>query len=259
MKELAVKHAVAFLKEATKEGLINDGKDLRDAVTLVMANLSETLYKQEGDVSNLESYAYTIHPFLKEHIEQVIYLATHDMLTGALNKFGLEWYISEELDNIEAGLGIDLTNFKAVNDRFGHQRGDEVLRGVTKILGDALRDHDKVARIGGDEFFAVLGDKTKDDKVEVGQNNRYQDEKLGAAEIADIAAERIASELKKYLDERPELREIGFDMAVGSVVWRKGVSSDVLMAEADANMWRHKDRQHESKGQYRPPLTKHDK
>ena len=48
-------------------------------------------------------------------------------------------------------------------------------------------------------------------------------------------------------------------MAVGSVVWRKGVSSDVLMAEADANMWRHKDRQHESKGQYRPPLTKHDK
>ena len=42
--------------------------------------------------------------------------------------------------------------------------------------------------------------------MEVGQNNRYQDEKLGAAEIADIAAERIASELKKYLDERPELR-----------------------------------------------------
>lgn len=257
MKELAVKHAVAFLKEATKKGLIKDSKDMRDAVTLVMANLSETLYKQEGNVSDLESYAYTIHPFLKEHIEQVIHLATHDMLTGALNKFGLEWYISEEFDNIEAGLGIDLTNFKAVNDNFGHQRGDEVLRDVTELLKKALRDHDEVARIGGDEFFAVLRDKTKDGSVgQQDQQKRQLSAKLSPIEVANIAAGRIADAIKAYLDDNPELKEIGFDMAVGAVPWRKGVSSDVLMAEADENMWQHKRGQHEQKGKYRDPLTK---
>lgn len=250
IKELAVKHALAFLEEAIGEGLIDDGEDLRNAVTLVMANLAETLYKQEGNVSNLETYAYTIHPFLKEHIEQVIYLATHDMLTEALNKFGLEWYISEELDNIEAGLGIDLTNFKAVNDNFGHQRGDQVLKEVTELLELALRDHDKVARIGGDEFFAVLSDKTKDAEDDT-QNMRHLGEKLSSAEIGNIAKERIANELQKYLNKNPELVDIGFDIAVGAVVWRKGVSTETLMAEADDDMWEHKKEQHETLGSHR--------
>lgn len=255
IKELAVKHAVAFLEEAFEEGLVEDNQGLRDAVTLVMANLAETLYKKEGNVSDLESYAFTVHPFLKEHIEQVIYLATHDMLTEALNRFGLEWYISEEMDNIEAGLGIDLTNFKAVNDTFGHQRGDKVLQDVANLLKRALRDDDVVARIGGDEFFAVLCDKTKDDGTGKTQK-RHQDEKLSAGEIADIAAGRIASELHAYLAENPDLIDIGFDISVGSVVWRKGVSSDVLMAEADENMRQVKEEQHREKGQYRRPLTK---
>ncbi|MBI3494560.1 GGDEF domain-containing protein [Candidatus Saccharibacteria bacterium] len=251
MKKLAVKHAVAFLEEAFEEGLVLDNQGLRDAVTLVMANLAETLYKKEGNVSDLESYAFTVHPFLKEHIEQVINLATHDMLTGALNKFGLEWYISEELDNIEAGLSIDLKDFKKINDRFGHQRGDEVLRDVAKILERALRDHDKIARIGGDEFFAVLSDKSKGGKTEEGQTIRLQDKKLDAAEIADIAAERIASELQVYLDKNPNLVDIGFDISVGSVVWRHGVSTEVLMDEADKDMYAHKKRQRAKNGQYR--------
>lgn len=250
MKELAVKHALAFLEEAIGEGLIDDGEDLRNAVTLVMANLAETLYKQEGNVSDLETYAYTIHPSLKEHIEKVIYLATHDMLTEALNKFGLEWYISEELDNIEAGLGIDLTNFKAVNDNFGHQRGDKVLKDVTELLERALRDHDKVARIGGDEFFAVLSDKTNDTEDD-SQNKRHLGVKLSPAEIGNIAKERIANELQKYLNDNPDLVDIGFDIAVGAVVWRKSVSTETLMAEADDDMWKHKKEQHETLGSHR--------
>lgn len=251
IKELAVKHAVAFLEEAFEEGLVGDSQGLRDAVTLVMANLAETLYKKEGNVSDLESYAFSVHPFLKEHIEKVIYLATHDMLTEALNRFGLEWYISEELDNIEAGLSIDLKDFKEINDRFGHQRGDEVLRDVAKILELALRDHDKIARIGGDEFFAVLSDKSKGGQTEEGQIIRLQDKKLDADEIADIAAKRIASELQVYLDKNPDLVGIGFDISVGSVVWRQGVSTDVLMDEADKDMYAHKNRQRAKNGQYR--------
>ena len=61
---------------------------------------------------------------------------------------------------------VDLDGFKAVNDSHGHDQGDALLVTVARRMRDALRLEDSLARIGGDEFVAVLGDMRGPDDVE---------------------------------------------------------------------------------------------
>jgi len=93
---------------------------------------------------------------------ELAHLATHDPLTGALNRRTLERAYSRlafeaELAGTAVGvLTIDLDHFKDVNDTFGHAAGDDVLRGVAETLLTTVRPSDIVARIGGDEFVVLL-------------------------------------------------------------------------------------------------------
>ncbi len=93
---------------------------------------------------------------------RVSYLARFDPLTGLINRF----MFSDRLQNAiararrDGGLVslmfLDLDEFKAVNDRFGHATGDALLKQVAQRLEAAVRESDTVARIGGDEFTVVL-------------------------------------------------------------------------------------------------------
>jgi len=93
---------------------------------------------------------------------RVSYLARFDPLTGLINRF----MFSDRLQNAiararrDGGLVslmfLDLDEFKAVNDRFGHAAGDELLKQVAGRLDASVRESDTVARIGGDEFTVVL-------------------------------------------------------------------------------------------------------
>jgi diguanylate cyclase (GGDEF)-like protein len=85
-------------------------------------------------------------------------LALHDPLTGLANRRAFERLLAPELarqDPDSAVLLIDLDDFKAINDTWGHEVGDDVLRAVAQRLQQAVRGSDFVTRIGGDEF-AVL-------------------------------------------------------------------------------------------------------
>lgn len=84
--------------------------------------------------------------------------ARTDPLTGLLNRRAFMEEIARRIDRMEReGLPgtvmfVDLDYFKAVNDRFGHEAGDQVLRETASLLRDAVRPADLVARLGGDEF-----------------------------------------------------------------------------------------------------------
>jgi diguanylate cyclase (GGDEF)-like protein len=84
------------------------------------------------------------------------YEAGHDELTGLLNRRGLEERFDELGDDASTVLFVDLDGFKMVNDRGGHAAGDDALKIVARILRHAVREDDLVARVGGDEFVAVL-------------------------------------------------------------------------------------------------------
>jgi len=93
---------------------------------------------------------------------QLSYQATHDNLTGVLNRSGFE-VAAQKLINRSADsdeqhvLGfIDLDQFKNVNDACGHQAGDELLRQIAQLIKRQLRGDDTLARLGGDEFTFLL-------------------------------------------------------------------------------------------------------
>ncbi|HEY4880933.1 MAG TPA: EAL domain-containing protein [Steroidobacteraceae bacterium] len=93
---------------------------------------------------------------------QMSYQATHDALTGLVNRREFERRLQEAVDTAHRGDGahvlcyLDLDRFKAINDTSGHIAGDAMLRESAKILRDAVRDSDTVARVGGDEFGMLL-------------------------------------------------------------------------------------------------------
>jgi two-component system cell cycle response regulator len=101
--------------------------------------------------------------------------ATHDPLTGILNRRAildvlskemaraqrtcLRKDFSEELRNLKLSIGFfDVDHFKQINDRFGHQAGDEVLKKIVDVVSSQLREYDAFGRMGGDEFLVVAPD-----------------------------------------------------------------------------------------------------
>lgn len=81
--------------------------------------------------------------------------ASHDGLTGILNRRGGDALINNCITNGVPGAFIifDIDNFKHINDTYGHQKGDEILKAVASCLLDSFRKEDIVTRMGGDEFL----------------------------------------------------------------------------------------------------------
>jgi len=95
--------------------------------------------------------------------ERLRFLANNDSLTGALNRRGIEQVLENSLKQFDessplALAYLDLDRFKLINDLYGHQTGDEVLKQVCQRVKWSLGDTHYVGRIGGDEFILVLRD-----------------------------------------------------------------------------------------------------
>lgn len=151
------------------------------------------------------------------------YLAHHDALTGLANRAEFEEQLGRSLERAKRHshsvtlLFIDLDDFKRVNDSWGHQFGDAVLRAVAGRLTACSRKGDIVARLGGDEFALVMDD--------------------------DEAAEDVAQAVPRILEEvaRPtshQNREVGVAASIGIAVFPgDGEDAATLLKNADAAMY----------------------
>ena len=99
----------------------------------------------------------------KKSIERLNFKASHDELTGAYNRAGFDLLLSS-LDQASTYLlMLDVDNFKAINDTYGHETGDKVLKKLVQVLKKNFRSDDYICRLGGDEFvvFMVHSDETQ--------------------------------------------------------------------------------------------------
>ena len=93
---------------------------------------------------------------------QMSYQASHDALTGLVNRREFERRLQDSLELARSSAQthvlcyLDLDRFKIVNDTSGHMAGDNMLREIAALVKEAVRDSDTVARIGGDEFALLL-------------------------------------------------------------------------------------------------------
>ncbi|MEM9709276.1 MAG: EAL domain-containing protein [Pseudomonadota bacterium] len=98
---------------------------------------------------------------LKNARDQARYLADRDLLTGCYNRSYLQNHISELRDSAKAPCALvyfDIDNFKSINDRFGHEAGDAVLKRIIERTQGVIRQEDVIARLGGDEFVIIFED-----------------------------------------------------------------------------------------------------
>jgi diguanylate cyclase (GGDEF)-like protein len=149
--------------------------------------------------------------------------ATHDSLTGLANRDVARQLLESSLASPGPGmvglLFCDLDKFKAVNDRLGHEAGDDLLRQVAARLRACMRDEDLLARLGGDEFLIVLP-KVADLSVVTRVGRRVLDE---LAEPFMLGRERVQ-----------------VSASVGGVVGERGGDSSEaghLLRDADAAMY----------------------
>ena len=103
---------------------------------------------------------------IKAHEQQLEHIAHYDALTGLPNRVLLADRLQQAMSQTQrrsqrlAVVYLDLDGFKAINDRHGHDIGDQLLMQLARRMRDTLRDSDTLARLGGDEFVAVLMDLT---------------------------------------------------------------------------------------------------
>jgi len=117
-----------------------------------------------GPSNSISGAVVVIHDVseLRGLTRKMSYQATHDPLTGLINRREFERRLDEAIDEAHADESVhmlfymDLDRFKAVNDSCGHIAGDNMLREVASLIKDQVRDSDFVGRLGGDEFGALL-------------------------------------------------------------------------------------------------------
>jgi diguanylate cyclase (GGDEF)-like protein len=163
---------------------------------------------------------------LAASLEQMRQLASHDELTGTLNRRALMAALERERSRAERSGApfsiamIDLDHFKRVNDTYGHGAGDEVLRALAATVHDTMRTTDVFGRYGGEEFLIIL---------------------VGAPHaLALEAMERIRAAVaaKNWSSIAPEL---SVTLSAGIASHRKGETIEQLMHRADMALYQAKD------------------
>jgi len=174
------------------------------------------------DYNRIISLEKTHHELLANE-SKLRYEASHDILTGLPNRYGLEnrflqaiRYADEDARQVAIAF-IDLDDFKYINDNFGHEYGDESMKILANRIESCVRNIDTVARIGGDEFLVLLSNQK------------------GHAEINHLI-HRILDQVRQPLNFTKESLQVSCSAGI-SLYPLDGDNLDDLLNKADKAMY----------------------
>ena len=157
----------------------------------------------------------------RNYEKRIIEAATIDSLTGIFNRRYFYDYISEHAKNPMTLLYMDLDYFKEINDKYGHDKGDYVLKKTAHILRDS-QDDSVTARLGGDEFAMII--------------NRM----LSQDELTELC-----TQLEKTIEDTFAAEGLRLSLSVGTAVTDGSISDvDAFIKDSDSKMYESKQRHH---------------
>jgi diguanylate cyclase (GGDEF)-like protein len=178
--------------------------------------------------AHLQSMQDQMQGKIDQATARLIYQASHDALTGLINRREFELRLDRALqsavqqDREHALCYMDLDQFKVINDTCGHAAGDELLRQLALLLKGNLRERDTLARLGGDEFALLLENCSIDDALEV--------------------ADTFRAEVQRFRFKWGErIFAVGMSVGMAAITRDSGTTANLLSA-ADAACYVAKDR-----------------
>jgi len=190
-------------------------------ITLVFDTYIRSLLS-EIEVSRMkaELYARSLEEQVAERTQQLEEISRRDGMTGLYNVRAFHEYLRRDLLSAERShlplslIYFDVDNFKGINDTHGHQKGDDILKNVAKVLNESCREVDVPCRYGGDEFCLVLAGAGLDE--------------------ARVTAERIIAKFKAIYDD------VTLSIGIAETGVEHYLDGDGLIRVADQKMYQAK-------------------
>lgn len=183
--------------------LLQSKEDLSDKPVIMLTSHDDVATKVQGLQSGASDYITkpfepaelvarlrvhlqlkTLQDELKRSNSLLLELSQTDPLTQLFNRRHLMHVLETELIRSRRSekncslILADIDHFKSVNDRYGHQKGDEILVCVAELLKDQLRPYDLAARYGGEEFCMILPETSLEEALDVAERIRIKTENL---------------------------------------------------------------------------------
>lgn len=198
---------------------IKGGMLLPDADEYFMANMTFRMVGLVLMLLSINIITYFGGKFLVEELEKYV---NYDTLTHLLNRRSMDNYLQAAHKQAKTGqatfclLMMDIDDFKKVNDTYGHDCGDEVLKNVAHTISTGVKKNDNVFRWGGEEILVLLN--TDMDK-------------------AVAAAERIRADIARDPIDYRETVKVSVTVTIGVAPYRAGMSIQQMMDDADAKLY----------------------
>jgi diguanylate cyclase (GGDEF)-like protein len=221
----------SHFKDLTKRlETIADLDDLTQIRTSVVASVHELkthVEQMTRDSKQLVEQLRSEVTTYETRLKAVEDLVLKDELTSVASRRSVEERMQRCIENKMrfSVIMIDLNGFKQVNDKYGHLAGDDLLRQFAMELQMYTRSGDMVGRWGGDEFVVLLSSDA-----------------AGAASHMDRIREWVFGKYTIHRGANKDATVVHMDASLGLAEWREGVTMQEVVAEADAAMYRDKNK-----------------
>ncbi|RAS31630.1 MULTISPECIES: sensor domain-containing diguanylate cyclase [unclassified Pseudomonas] len=214
-------HIIARNEDGSVARMLGAHRNI-DAGKRLVAQLEQKNHSLEAQVAERTRELSWVNQQLQRQLDENRILAERDALTRVANRYRLEKTLQQECERAKrfrqplALIAMDLDDFKPINDRHGHARGDAALVQVADNLRSSLRELDLLARWGGDEFVMVLPQTTLGEALD------------------------LAGQLRRVMERMEPVGDCRLTMSYGVVQWQDGEGQEELLARADQALYRAK-------------------